>query len=134
MREIEFRGRNKRTGKWVYGNLIIKKTKKRIEELDKPVYDYKYSIQYMNKNGKYSTCEVTEESIGQYVGTGQYGRIYEEMSLYDEYADENCFIQWDEEYCGFRLIYDNVSEQIEGLDGLMAVDAVDVVKGADNIE
>ena len=43
-------------------------------------------------------------------------------------------IGWDEDYCGFRLIYDNVSEQVDGLDGLMAVDAADIVKGANNIE
>ena len=122
MREIEFRGKSKRTGKWVYGNLIIKKTKKRVEELDKPLFDYKYSIQYINKNGKYSTCEVEENSIAQFIGTNNYGDIYEEMQLYDEYAEEYCFIQWDDDDCGFRLIYDNTSEHIEGLDGLMICD------------
>lgn len=120
MREIEFRGKSKRTGKWVYGNLIIKKTKKRVEELDKPLFDYKYSIQYINKNGKYSTCEVTEDSIGQYVGTGDYGRIYEGMKLYDQYAEEDCYIKWDEDDCGFRCIFNGVSEHIEGLDGLIS--------------
>ena len=98
MREIEFRGKSKRTGKWVYGNLIV------------------------NKNGKYNICEVDERTIGQFVGEGEYGRIYEDMELYDEYAEENCTILWDEEDCGFRLIYNGVSERIESLDGLHIIE------------
>ena len=93
-----------------------------VEEIDKPIYEYKYSIQYINKNGRYSTCEVIEDSIAQFIGTNNYGDIYEEMQLYDEYAEEYCFVQWDDDACGFRLIYDNVSESIEGLDGLMICD------------
>ncbi len=122
MREIKYRGKSKLTGKWVYGNLIVKKTKMGVEEIDKPIYEYKYSIQYINKNGRYSTCEVIEDSIAQFIGTNNYGDIYEEMQLYDEYTGDYCFIQWDENSCGFRLIFDNVSEQIEGLDGLMICD------------
>lgn len=122
MREIKFRGKSKLTGKWVYGNLIVKKTKMGVEEIDKPIYEYKYSIQYINKNGRYSTCEVIENSIAQFIGTNNYGDIYEDMQLYDEYAEEYCFIQWDDDDCGFRLIYDNTSEHIEGLDGLMICD------------
>ena len=122
MREIEFRGKSKRTGKWVYGNLIIKKKPTNLSSLDKKLYNYKYSISYLNKNGKYSICEVDERTIGQFVGEGEYGRIYEDMELYDEYAEENCYIQWDKDDCGFRLIYNGVSESIEGLDGLHIIE------------
>ena len=34
MREIEFRGKNKLTGKWVYGNLLVKKTKLSVATLE----------------------------------------------------------------------------------------------------
>lgn len=122
MREIEFRGKSKRTGKWVYGNLIVKKTPTNLSSLEKPIYNYKYSISYLNKNGKYGICEVDERTIGQFVGEGEYGRIYEDMELYDEYAEENCFIGWDEDDCGFRLIYHGVSESIESLDGLHIIE------------
>lgn len=118
MREIEFRGKKKKTNKWVYGNLIITKTKLSVQTLDSELFSYKYSIKYLNKNGKYSICEVEEDSVGQYVGTGEYGRIYEGMKLYDEYAEENCTIAYDEEDCAFRLCYDNYTERIESLAGL----------------
>ena len=119
MREIEFRGKSKRSNKWVYGSLIILKTKLLVQPLDnKELFRYKYSIKYLNKNGKYSICEVEENSVGQYVGTGEYGRIYESMKLYDEYAEENCTIEYDEENCAFRLYYEGYTDIIESLDGL----------------
>lgn len=122
MREIEFRGRSKLTNKWVYGNLLVKKRKLNVQELDKELFEYKYSIQYRNKSGKYTTCEVKEETIGQYVGTGNYGRIYEDMELYDEYADENCTMVYLEESGEFRLNYNGVCEAIEGFDGLIPIE------------
>lgn len=122
MREIEFRGKKKKSNKWVYGSLIITKTKLSVQPLDKELFEYKYSIKYLNKNGKYSICEVEEQTIGQYVGTGEYGRIYEGMKLYDEYAEENCYAEYDEEDCGFRLVYDGYTERIESLDGLHIVE------------
>lgn len=117
-REIEFRGKKKKSDKWVYGSLIILKTKLSVQTLDKELFQYRYSIKYLNKNGKYSICEVEEDTIGQYVGTGEYGRIYEGMKLYDEYAEENCTIEYDEKDCIFRLYYEGYTELIESLDGL----------------
>ena len=122
MREIEFRGKKKKSNKWVYGSLIITKTKLSVQSLDKELFEYKYSIKYLNKNDKYSICEVEKQTIGQYVGTGEYGRIYEGVKLYDEYADENCYIEYDEEDCGFRLVYDGYTERIETLDGLNIIE------------
>lgn len=122
MREVEFRGKSKLTGKWVYWNLIIKKAKRKIETLENELYDYKYSIQHLNSKGKYTTIEVIENTIGQFVGEGEYGRIYEGMKLYDEYAVDFCSIYYDEDDCAFRLDYDsNFSERIESLDGLRIV-------------
>lgn len=117
-REIEFRGKKKKSNKWVYGSLITLKTKLSVQSLDKELFQYKYSIKYLNKNEKYSICEVEEDSVGQYIGTGEYGRIYEGMKLYDEYADENCTIEYDEENCAFRLYYEGYTDIIENLDGL----------------
>lgn len=122
MREVEFRGKSKLTGNWVYGNLIIKKIKRKVETLENELYDYKYSIQHLNSKGKYTTIEVIENTIGQFVGEGEYGRIYEGMKLYDEYAEEFCIANYYEEDCAFRLDYDSgYSDRIESLDGLRIV-------------
>lgn len=131
MRDIEFRGKTKNSNKWIYGNLIIKKRKLSVQTLEKELFEYKYSIQYINKNGKTTTIEVQKDTIGQYVGTGEYGRIYEGMKLYDEYAEEYCTIEYDEEDCGFRLIYDGYTERIESLAGLQIVNEDLLEKGAE---
>ena len=122
MREIEFRGKNKLTGKWVYGNLLVKKTKLSVATLEEKLYNYKYSIQYLNKNGRYCTVEVIENTIGQFVGKGEYGRIYEGMKLYDQYEEDECIVEYDEEECCFRLVYtSNYTERIESLNGLIPI-------------
>ena len=122
MREIEFRGKNKLTGKWVYGNLLVKKTKLLVATLEEELYDYKYSIQYLNKNGRYCTVEVIEDTIGQFVGEGEYGRIYEGMKLYDEYAEEYCTIYYDKDDNAFEVSYDNTIERLDSLDGFIIVE------------
>lgn len=129
MRDIEFRGKTKNSNKWIYGNLIIKKRKLSVQTLEKELFEYKYSIQYINKNRKTTTIEVQKDTIGQYVGAGEYGRIYEGMKLYDEYAEEYCTIEYDEEDCAFRLIYDGYTERIESLAGLQIVNEDLLEKG-----
>lgn len=122
MREIEFRGRSKKSGKWIYGSLIVKKKKLRVQELDKELFECKYSIQHINKNGKFTSIEVEEDTVGQYLGTGEYGRIYENMKLYDEYEEEYCTVEYDKESCSFWLCYSNYIERIESLDGLHIIE------------
>lgn len=65
-----------------------------------------------------------KEQYGQFVGEGEYGRIYEGMELYDEYREENCVIEYLEEDFGFRLYYDNCIEYIEDLNGLQIVEKI----------
>ena len=123
MREIEFRGKNKLTDKWVYGNLLVKRTKLSVATLEEKLYIYKYSIQYLNKNGRYCNVEVIEDTVGQLIGIGEYGKIYEGMKLYDEYEEEECIVEYDDEECCFRLAYtSNYTERIESLDGLIPIE------------
>ena len=52
MREIRFRGKSIKTGKWIYGNLVINKQIQKYQIIDETLY------------GK----EVEKETIGQYAG------------------------------------------------------------------
>lgn len=52
MREIRFRGKSIKTGKWIYGNLVINKQIQKYQIIDETLY------------GK----EVDKETIGQYTG------------------------------------------------------------------
>lgn len=128
MREIKFRGKSKLTNKYVYGNLIVKKTKMSVSELDKDLYQCKYSIQYYTDNGSSRTVEVKEETIGQFVGVNEYGEIYEDMDLYDTYLEENCYIEYDDEECCFRKVHCGVSERIDNLTGLVPIESGLVVE------
>ena len=113
MREIIFKGKNKKSGKWVEGNLIVKhKKSKNIENLDddnKITLETKYSIQYKNKKGKYSSCEVYERTIGQYTGLKDRGnnRIFEKDIVYVESEDETAIIIWDEETARFIIQFND---------------------------
>lgn len=112
MREILFKGKNKRSGKWVEGNLIVKhKKSQNIETLEdnKIILETKYSIQYKNKNGKYSTCEVSEKTIGQYTGFKDKGnnRIFEKDIVYVESEDETATIIWEEETARFIVQFND---------------------------
>lgn len=76
MREIEFRAKSKKSKKWIYGNLIIKKTKLSAQALDKELFDYKYSIQHITKNNKTTIIEVDKDTIRT---------IYSEQMNMEEY-------------------------------------------------
>lgn len=52
MREIKFRGKSIKTGKWIYGSLVINKEIQNYEIIDETLY------------GK----EVGKETVGQYTG------------------------------------------------------------------
>ena len=117
MREILFRGQSKRTQNWVIGSLIIQRQEsRRIETLEgKRPFTNKYSIQHKNKNDKYTSCEVIEESIGQF--TGQRDRnnseIFEGDEVYIIPEDKYGFIKYDLELAKFVVIYDNIFTDFE---------------------
>ena len=106
MRLIEFRGKSKETGKYVYGNLIVDKENE------------KY---YILKNMKDILIEVEEETIGQFVNENQYGKLYEGMKLYDEYNEENCTLVYDEIDNEFCLEYEDSFKKAKAynLDGMI---------------
>lgn len=122
-REIKFRGQTEYNKTWVIGNLVIDGDTYYIYSKDKIYPEMKLE----KVNGFYIYI-VIKETVGQLVGIGEYCEIYEDMKLYDEYADDYCGIVYDEEDCAFRLTYDGYTESIETLDGLRPV----VEEGDDN--
>lgn len=119
MRKIKFRGKNDSIG-WVEGQLVydLNGNAYIINEVE---IDY---ISEMEETVLYPIIwhKVDPETVSQFVGTGEYGEIYENMKLYDLYAGEECSIEYDEEDCGFRIYYEGCSERIEGLDGLQILE------------
>lgn len=115
MREIEFRGKNKRTGIWVYGSLIVKKSKLGVQALDKELYTYKYSIKYLNKNGKYSICEVDERTIGQYTGLEDrnQNKIFDGDIL--DHDGDLWIVKYEEDDAMFTLSWENVIENFSNM-------------------
>lgn len=120
-RLIRFRGKNKDIG-WVYGQLVY------------DINGNPYIIQEVEQDSSYGLEEimlyatmwyrVEPETIGQFIGANEYGEIYENMKLYDEYEEEYCTIRFDEADCNYILVYGNtgIAKRLENLDGLMIVE------------
>lgn len=110
MRDILFKGKNKRSSKWYEGNLIIKEKETNLETLDgEKISEKKYSIQYKNKNGKYSICEVYGRTVRQYTGhfDKNGNRIFEKDIVYVASEDETATIIWDIETARFMIKFSN---------------------------
>lgn len=117
LRIIKFRGKQINTDEWVYGHLFYGKNEQGQDEA------FIVSLDYYCRDGliDLNTCaswQVDIDTVGQLVGEGEYGEIYEGMKLYDEYAEEYCTIEYDEKDYAYRIYYDNYSEILESLDGL----------------
>jgi uncharacterized phage protein (TIGR01671 family) len=68
MRKVEFRGKRKDNGKWIYGDLI------RHYSMSSAYTHVAPHISYYDRNGEgYLQYEVIPESIGEF--TGQYGTV-----------------------------------------------------------
>ena len=118
MREIEFRGKLKRTGKWAYGNLNINKAGTVIITPDETPL------------GTYG--EVDPETIGEYTGLKDKNgvKIYEGEIVIDREDGVIGDIVWNKEEASFyfSILYENGTYEEEKLN-----DWVDVLEVIGNI-
>lgn len=88
-REFKFRGKDRRTGKWLYGDLVHSADKKRRAILvsDRDCYD---------------ECEVQFDSIGQFTGFSDWStEIYDGDILM--LAGYKCVVEWNKTICAFCI-------------------------------
>lgn len=66
MREIEFRGKYKRTGEWVYGHYFARKTRENSsDEVNHFIY---YKEAFSDSRAVFVEKEIIAETLGQYIG------------------------------------------------------------------
>lgn len=91
MRTIKFRGKSKRTGEWLYGDLV-----RNVEGAFAVVPPFE-----MNTHNECSTYEVDEKTVGQFTGFTDCVKreIYENDILYFEEFENNytVAVKWNEE-------------------------------------
>lgn len=91
MRTIKFRGKSKRTGEWLYGDLV-----RNVEGAFAVVPPFE-----MNTHNECSTYEVDEKAVGQFTGFTDCVKreIYENDILYFEEFGNNytVVVKWNEE-------------------------------------
>lgn len=92
MREIKFRGKDKKNGKWLYGNV----------QIPKPPFD-KYFM--WDENG--IQCQVDEDTIGQFTGLKDKDGhdIYEGDILKASWKVELCVVWYSETTASFMVDY-----------------------------
>lgn len=110
MREIIFKGKTKISGRWIEGNLIVKKFENNLQTLEgEKLSRKKYSIQYKGKKNRYLSLEVCESTIGQYTGHVDKNsiKIFEKDKVYVESEDEMAIIIWDYETARFIIQFND---------------------------